>query len=375
MNVESNNSTALDVIYLASCALKKKIPDKQRVATMDHEAILSLASNHMMSTITAIALESAGIKTQSTATAITNGVRRDYFFDKAWKEISAQFEEAGVWYLPLKGAVLKEYYPKPGMREFSDYDILFDKTKVEKVKEIMHSLGFEMQHDDFGHDIAFYKQPVLNFEMHTHLFGVGHEQIMNDYYDNIRDRLLKDSDNNYGYHMSDEDFYIYMIAHEYKHYSSSEMGLRSLLDTYVYLSTVNLNQDYIKKEFEKIGISEFANNNRLLSEKLFMGQTLSDMEAEMLGNILPAVTYGILDRNGISDRIKKSGGSKIKYIIWRFLVPIRKSNPNYLDFSAMYPWFYKNKLRICLLPFYRTFKSVKNKSIMREINAIVKAKN
>ena len=336
MNVESSRNIALDVFYLTSCVLKKKIPDKQRVANMNYEAVLSLAANNMMSTIIAFALESAGIKTQSTAAAITNGVRRDYFFDKSWKEISARFEEASIWYLPLKGAVLKNYYPKSGMREFSDYDILFDKSKAEKVNDIMKSLGFDMQRENSGHDIVFYKPPVLNFEMHTHLFGLGHEQIMNDYYEKIHDRLIKDIDNRYGYHMSNEDFYIYMIAHEYKHYSSSGTGLRSLLDTYVFESSVEMNRGYVRTELQKLGMADYERLNHSLSQKLFTGEPLNDEENKMFEYILSSGTFGTFDQF-IENKIKECDERKIVYVLSRFFVPIRKNSRNYDSFAERYP--------------------------------------
>ena len=362
-----------DTIYLISCVVNNRKPDKQKVAAMNHEAILSFASAHMISTITAIALESAGFKTTSTAAAIIKGVRRDCFFEKAWTEISAKLEENSIWYLPLKGAVLKNYYQKPGMREYSDYDILFDKTKSDKVKDIMLSLGFKMEHDDTGHDIVFFKKPVLNFEMHTHLFGIGHEPIMNNYYDNIFDRLRKDSDNRFGYHMSNEDFYIYMMAHEFKHYSTNGTGLRSLIDTYVFTSSVKMDYEYIENELVKLGIAEYEKQSNALSKKLFSGEPLNDEDKRMLEYIISSGTYGTIG-NGIEHTLEKNGGSKIKYALNRFFVHIRKSNPRYLSFSKMYPKFYKNKLLICLLPFYRTYRAINNKMFGRELNELIKAK-
>lgn len=45
-------------------------------------------------------------------------------------------------------------------------------------------------------------------------------------------RLLGDG---YEKHFSREDFYIYLVAHEYKHYFLGGTSLRSLADTYIYL--------------------------------------------------------------------------------------------------------------------------------------------
>lgn len=46
------------------------------------------------------------------------------------------FEKAGIWYLPLKGVILKEMYPVYGIRQMADNDILFDFTYRKEVKDI-----------------------------------------------------------------------------------------------------------------------------------------------------------------------------------------------------------------------------------------------
>lgn len=46
---------------------------------------------------------------------------------------------------------------------------------------------------------------------------------------------------------------IYMIAHEYKHFSKGGTGLRSLLDTYVFLRHCDetLDKEYVESELKK----------------------------------------------------------------------------------------------------------------------------
>ena len=58
-------------------------------------------------------------------------------------------------------------------------------------------------------------------------------------------------------HLSQEDFYLYVTSHEYKHYSAGGTGLRSVLDTYVYLQKAAPDMDYVTAEAEKLGMAEF----------------------------------------------------------------------------------------------------------------------
>ncbi len=106
------------------------------------------------------------------------------------------------------------------MRQMSDHDILFDAAHAEEVKAIMEGLGYTSKYFGSSNHDCYYKEPVYNFEMHRALFGRRHEVKLQDYYRNVKDRLIQDAGKNYGYHFSPEDFYIFMVAHEYKHYTA-----------------------------------------------------------------------------------------------------------------------------------------------------------
>ena len=54
-----------------------------------------------------------------------------------------------------------------------------------------------------------------------------------DYYRDVASRLIQE-DGTCERRFSPEDFYIYLIAHEYRHFSHSGTGLRSLLDVYLF---------------------------------------------------------------------------------------------------------------------------------------------
>ena len=96
-------------------------------------------------------------------------------------------------YLPLKGIILKDYYPSVGMRQMSDNDILFDADAWERMEKHMISECYKAEY-----------------------VGKGHDERWVEYYSDIKDRLIPDrtDDRCYGYHMSDEDFYILQREYE-----------------------------------------------------------------------------------------------------------------------------------------------------------------
>ena len=178
-------NTAKDLLYIISCAINHVAIEEYKLKTINFESVFELASKHMLRTAVAISLELSGVKNEVTAAAIVAGVRRTVIFEKSWSIISSEFEKEGIWYLPLKGMVIKNYYPKVAMREFSDYDILFDKSMACKVRNIMESLGYTTESFGINNDDLYYKAPVLNFEMHRELIHPKHGDLFYEYYKTI----------------------------------------------------------------------------------------------------------------------------------------------------------------------------------------------
>ena len=161
-----------------------------------------------------------------------------------------------------------------------------------------------------------------------------------------------------------------MIAHEYKHYEHGGTGIRSLLDTYVYLKKQKPDMDYISKETDKLGITDFEKTNRALAFHLVDGERLSAAEKEMLNYIIYSGAYGTVS-NRIDNIMKKNGWGKLRYLLSRFLVPVSKNNKQYEIFATHYPVFYKYKILLPLLPFYRIPIGLKNGRLISETRAIM----
>lgn len=293
-------------------------------------------------------------------------------------------EQKGIWHLPLKGVILKDYYPAVGMRQMSDNDILFDYSFCDEVREYMESQGYEAVSVGVSNHDVYKKEPVYNFELHSALYSELHQDGWAEYYENVKDRLVLNSGTSYGYHFTDEDFYVYITSHAYKHYVGSGTGLRTLLDFYVYLmAKPELDFAYIEKECEVLGIAEFEQRNRSLCRKVFdtdsykgmetFMQQLSVEEKDMLLYYFSSGVYGTVER-GVENRVKKfqkkSGSkSKLRYL-WSRLIP---------DMEIMerhYPFFYKYKILLPVGWLYRVLKVLLDKGrrnlVVREIKAVKK---
>lgn len=370
MTREEYRTVVYDMIYLVSCSVKEAVPDKSRVESMNLPILYAIADGHLLTAAVAFALESAGVCDAAFTQAKAKAIRKVALMDAEMASIFAKMKNAGIWYMPLKGTVLKDYYPQFGMREMTDHDILFDASRADDVKAIMVEMGYDAEHFGTGNHDCYYKEPVCNFEMHRALFGAGHDTTFQEYYSNVENRLVGDG---YEKHFTPEDFYIYMLAHEYKHYSAGGTGLRSILDTYVFLNKASLDMEYVEVETGKLGINDFEKENRSLAMHLFGGGELTMVERKMLGYILSSGTYGTLIHS-VENKMKKNGWGKIKYMLHRFSVPVSRKNKDYAVFAGSYPFFYKHKILLPLLPFYRTIRAMKSGKFQVEAKALKNAK-
>ena len=368
MSLQSTDNVH-SLVYLAGCVVREEAPDREKLKGIETESLYQLSKQHMMTAAVGMALESCGLTDKRFQIAVLQAQRRLVLLEAAKEHLFAEMDKAGIWHMPLKGAVLKDYYPKFGMREMSDYDILFDSTKAEKVREIMEAAGFETQHyGGKAHDV-YIKPPSLHFELHKRLFGPRQGDRIFDYYSGIEQRLEAKENNPLEYRFRQEDFYIFLIAHTYKHYADKGTGLRSLLDVYVSNHKLNLDYAYIDKELKKLGLLRFEKSCRSLAEKLYGRDEPEVVRDEMLDVILNGGVYGSMD-NRIKRRLNIYGAGfwgKLKYLQKRIFIPMS-------EIKDTYPFIWHHKVLLPLVPLNRIWKAVTihRKRAKEEISALAR---
>ena len=378
-------TTDSTLLYLVSCTLNSVIPNEEYLSGIDSSALYKKADAHKIVCLVADALiktkvfdSLAADEKKKWLNAQNNAVRRAVLFDSERESIIEDLEKTGIWYMPLKGTVLAPLYPQYGMREYSDNDIFFDKSRKADVKEIMLKHGFKLTtHYKSNHD-AYEKEPIFNFEMHSSLASEI-ISVFSEYYSEAKSRLIKDDGNKYGYHFSVDDFYIYQTAHSNKHYTLSGDGLRSLCDEYVYLKKYGdvLDFPYIEEECRKLGIYEYEMVLRSLAMKIFSSvkpieyDELTEEESEMLKN-KSVYVYGT-QKVRIANKLRNiQGGDEEISRKTKFLYCLRRIFPPREYFKIPYPFFYKFPVFIPFFWVFRLFRGLftRMKSIVKEIKTL-----
>ncbi len=379
------------MIYLSACAVHGVIPDKSVVDNMNLRGVYEQAARHHMRAVTFMSLENAYDISDTQLFYVwknnkLKAIKNVFSYAVEREKLFRFFDEKGIWYMPMKGIVMQDLYPKMGMREMVDNDILIDIDRRSEVKEYMEKNGYTVE--CFGrdcHDI-YSKPPLYNFEIHVYLCNESTDDVFYNYYLDVKQRLKKDENRAAGLRFSAEDFYLYSIVHGYKHFAySGGIGVRMLMDVSVYnMKYPELDRKYISKELKKLGISEFEEKVRSLGMKVFscdcpvisqQPELLSDEEKAMLDFFIESGSFGNiaqklkqrLTQNASDGRI--TFGVKLKYFFKRLF-------PTGLYFKENYPFLYKYKV---FIPFFwiwrlitKPFTSLGN--IIKEFKFVSKQK-
>ena len=369
MSTQDYYSGIPDLLYLCGCAARDETPDTARVRLMDLELLYQVSERHTLSSAVAMALERAGVKNESFTQARGKSFHRLAMLETEKCRLAARLQAEGIWYMPLKGAVLKDLYPVFGMRQMSDYDILFQADAAERVRSIMEDLGFTTMEFDWSFHDVYHKPPACVFEMHRRLFSSVHP-VFNRYYENIEGRLIPDSEGSCGRHFSPEDFYLYMTAHEYVHYQNGGTGLRSLLDIYVFFQRYGSSLDlgYIGTEAEKLGLADFEHQSRSLALRLFEEGDIAPESEAMLNYILSSGTYGTVEHltDNLLNKMADVPAKRLRYFLRRLFLPMS-------GVAERYPFFYQHKILLPCLFFYRIFLALTSRwpRIRKELSALL----
>lgn len=198
-------------------------------------------------------------------TAYKKEVVAQYIRQAEGNKILNAFEINGIDCMPLKGWVLQNLYPNPAMRYMCDMDILFKPEQSADVRRVLEALEY-LPTELGGNPEVYQKKPIMNIEMHKAIVrdDTGH-------FDTNWERAVPVKNCAHTFAMTNEDCYIYMIAHLYKHFIGGGTGVRSVCDVELFLRNYEaaLDWDYIDSRLENSGFLAFERQVKALCRLWF----------------------------------------------------------------------------------------------------------
>lgn len=273
------------------------------------------------------------------------------------------FEKNNIPFLPLKGAVLRELYPEPWMRTSCDIDILVRSEDLERAASALCSNGYTQQTNTTTYDYQLESPSGIHFELH-HSLKQDDSVLQEDaILEGVWEECSLVENTACEYRMSNEMLLFYHLAHMANHFTYGGCGVRPLIDLWLIINKVSIDEQKLKGMLEKAGLLNFYNESknlcRMWLENVEGSQTTSQMEKF----ILSGGAYGDFE-NYATIQVANGQGKGRTFFKIMFL-PRAKLEVSYPNLKK-HPW---------LMPFYqvkrwfRVFSPKKRRKVKETISA------
>lgn len=280
----------------------------------DMERLIKLASKHKIGALMYYALQSGGYSSEPATQQL-------FFHCYQYLSVSegqmamlhrlfAAFDERQIDYLPLKGVLLKQIYPRPEMRRMGDADILFRREQYDCIQEVLTELGFTYEYET-DHEVVW-KHPHLLLEMHKRIVPRRDKDLYR-YFGNGWTYAIPDKDNPYRYSFAPEMEFVSLFVHLVKHYRGGGIGLSHMIDLWVFRRHhPELDEGMICAELDKVYLGEFYANVWTTLQVWFEGAEPTEKTDFITNVIFDNGVYGTLERALLAN-VAKVGHNKKAY--------------------------------------------------------------
>ncbi len=303
--------------------------------------LCSIACKHDIAPILGAGLDANGLKLPGNAhyerimQETMKAAFRQERMERAFQQICAVLEENAIAYIPLKGAVIRNFYPEPWMRTSCDIDILVRREALEPaIAGLVVQLGCN-EAERAAHDVSLHTPSGQHIELHFDLVEEGRAKAANAVLADIWHHAQTKTGWKYQYEMPDAWFYFYHIAHMVKHFEVGGCGIRPLIDLWILDHLDNVDCAGREALLERGGLLQFAKLARHLSECWLENAEPDEITKKMQRFILSGGVYGSAE-NRVALQQTRQGG-KAGYLLSRVLAPYDKLR-RYYPILEKYPW-------------------------------------
>lgn len=263
-------SSFRDMLYLLKCASRGETAELK--SSMDFKRIYDIAVEQQVFPIIFSEIENAynegyfeiekkdfENKKNNIMSVVISGIQKQEFM----KKVLEKMEDAGVCCVLLKGALLADLYAEPENRLSGDIDLFVSPDKEKAAIDVLKECGFSVEkrldtehHTDCSHKV------VKNLELHVSLYEDYCADIWFDRISYKTDRIEKyTTKQGYTYNtFLIDDQLIFNVLHLIKHFLSSGLGIRQIMDVIL----------FIEHNYEKIDYEGYAAIMKKLRFDYFM---------------------------------------------------------------------------------------------------------
>ena len=261
-------------------------------------------------------------------------VWRDSKQDMELEEICWLFSEQEIAHIPLKGSVVKHYYPAPEMRRSGDYDILVHNEDRQRAAQILKELGYKQKSKGQTMDDAFEKGTNY-LELHVMLDSphATTYEFLSKVWDYAK---VKDG---YTYEMQIEFLYAYLLSHLHRHLTSGGGGIKLITDFVMIKRKVKLDMELLEEYLLKAKVKNLSVCVDKLIDKWFYGKGELDQITSMMEQLI--LTGGAYNNADVAEKMKLS--REVKGDKGKFGGLFARVFPKYGHMSIRYPILNRHK--------------------------------
>ena len=253
--------------FVRSAISGTKIKDEERESYSPDmlEDLLEIAFKHDMVHMLVYGLKQNNLISKEDAQiekSIFTAVYRYERLKYEYENLCNALENAQIPFIPLKGSVIRKYYPESWMRTSCDIDVL---VKPEDLEKAISYLSQKLQYVEKGratHDVLLASPIGVHVELHFDLVEEGRANNAIDILSSVWNNVSLHENYGYWHEMSDEFFYFYHIAHMAKHFETGGCGVRPFVDLWILDNMNGANKLKRDELLFKGGLSDFANTSR-----------------------------------------------------------------------------------------------------------------
>lgn len=259
--------------------------------------------------------------------------------------ICTALEEAKIRFVPLKGSVLRKYYPQPWMRTSCDIDLLVEEADLEKASGVLQQTLQYRLGKKSAHDVSLYAPGGVHLELHYTLIEDRVCQAAREILAQVWEQVCPAEGLVYQQAMPDDLFYFYHIAHMAKHFYEGGCGIRPFMDLWILNNKSPHDRQQREELLAKGGLLTFGQAAEKLSQVWFDGTQADTLCTQLEQYVLTGGVYGTLQNSIAVKQIKRGGKGKyalskifLPYDVIKYHYPILQKHKWLMPFCQVRRW-------------------------------------
>ena len=303
--------------------------------SIDDEVIsqlFRLADIHDVSEVLFCALVECGVLCEDDEmfSRFTDAEDISYFrlkrLEHSFDVIMRALEDSGIDHLPLKGSVIRKYYPSPLMRMSADIDILVKEESLDDaIRVLCEKAGCRVTSKKSFHDISLYTPDEMHLELHFNI--MENNDSLDSVLSKVWDYAVPVSQKTHEFALSPEFFALHVITHMAYHFANGGCGVKPFSDLWLYRAKCGYSEEILDMLCRECGIERFYHNALDLTFAWFGGKEHTALTRKMEAHVLHNAVCGDIEK-GVALRQTNKGG-RAGYVFSRIFPPYSQMKIRY----------------------------------------------